>query len=332
MQELLRARDHEQDHKPRGLPVNALEGQTFFPRHDSHAGQHGIQFVHSGVRDGDSILHTRGHGTLTRKDGLKDSLGLISLATGLFGFSMSLTAIRPMTRLSTYRARTRKQWGEAARRAFERASLPRRIYYLLVAVAEADGPIRTAEREVVRQFLLQRFDDPISSDEIRTWETQPLPVQDVMGLAARIATSLSDAELDTLFCWSALVAFADGRFRPDEHHALVEVARGLNIPSARARMLFHLARAQFLAGSHRDENKNNQQRRRPHTLHPRGDALSILGLPIDASDDQIRRRHRELVRKFHPDAQPNLGPVAQKEATDRFHAIQHAYEVLTGKD
>jgi DnaJ-domain-containing protein 1 len=124
-----------------------------------------------------------------------------------------------------------------------------------------------------------------------------------------------------------LVAFADGRFRPDEHHALAEVARGLSLPSGRARMLFHLARAQFLAGSNREGN--NQQRPRPHKPHPRGDALSILGLPINANKDQIRRRHRELVRKFHPDAQPNLGPVAQKEATDRFRAIQHAYELLT---
>lgn len=261
----------------------------------------------------------------------RDTTGLTSLAVGIFGFSMSLTAIKPMTRLSTLRSRTRKEWGDAARRAFERASLPRRIFYLLVAVAEADGPIGKEEREVVRQFLLVRFDDPVSSDEIRTWEMQPLQVEDILGLAARISTSLSDSELDTLFCWCALVAFADGRFKPDEHQALAEVSRGLAIPPGRARMLFHLARAQFLQGTHRDEKKTNEQRQRPHRLHPRADALAVLGLPADASDDQIRRRHRELVRKFHPDAQPNLGPVAQQEATERFRAIQHAYEVLTGK-
>ncbi|HIE72456.1 MAG TPA: hypothetical protein EYP98_21095 [Planctomycetes bacterium] len=273
------------------------------------------------------LLLAVGMGVIQRFSPIKDSVGLISLAMGVFGFSISLTAIKPMTRLSTYRSRTRKAWGEDARNAFERASLPRRIFYLLVAVAESDGPIRAAEREVVRQFLLERFDDPVSSDEIRTWETQPLEVQDLIGLAARVAASLSDSELDTLFCWCALVAFADGRFRPDEHHALAEVARGLSLPSGRARMLFHLARAQFLAGSNREGN--NQQRPRPHNPHPRGDALSVLGLPINANKDQIRRRHRELVRKFHPDAQPNLGPVAQEEATDRFRAIQHAYELLT---
>jgi len=277
------------------------------------------------------LLVAAGTGMVQRFSPIKDATGLISLAVGMFGFSMALTAIKPITRFTTYRARTRAEWNQAARSAFERASLPRRIYYLLVAVAESDGPIRPSEREVVRQFLLERFDDPVSSEEIRSWETQPLETNDLVGLAARISTSLSESELDTLFCWAALVAFADGRFRPDEHQALADVARGLDIPNGRARMLFHLARAQFLAGSHRDSHQNNQQRSRPHKLHPRGEALSVLGLPIDADDDQIRRRHRELVRKFHPDAQPNLGPVAQREATERFHSIQQAYEVLMDK-
>ena len=64
-------------------------------------------------------------------------------------------------------------------------------------------------------------------------------------------------------------------------------------------------------------------------LITRVDALAALGLPAHATEAQIRRRHRELVRKFHPDAQPNLGEAAQKEATERFRAIQRAYEVLT---
>ena len=55
----------------------------------------------------------------------------------------------------------------------------------------------------------------------------------------------------------------------------------------------------------------------------------MLGLPANASAAQIRRRHRELVRKFHPDAQPNLGEAAQREATERFRSIQRAYELLT---
>lgn len=279
------------------------------------------------------LLVAAGSGMIQRSLRLPDSLGLISLGFGLLGFHLALTAVGPVTRLSSYRQRTRKTWGDAARSQFDRASLPRRIFYLLSAVAEADGPMGPPEREVVRQFLLERFDDPVQSHEIRSWEMQPLQVKDLIGLAARIATSLDEAELDTLFCWCALVAFADGKFRPDEHRALADVARGMGITAGRARMLFHLARAQFLAGAGGQQRQGRRQQQQqepgPRPVHARGDALAALGLPVNASAEQIRRRHRELVRKFHPDAQPNLGPVALKEATERFQAIQRAYEVLT---
>ncbi|MGB3967311.1 MAG: J domain-containing protein, partial [Planctomycetota bacterium] len=68
---------------------------------------------------------------------------------------------------------------------------------------------------------------------------------------------------------------------------------------------------------------------RPRVAETREQALAVLDLPADATPEQIRKRHRELVRKFHPDAQPSLGPIAQREATERFTAIQRAYETLS---
>jgi DnaJ-domain-containing protein 1 len=250
-------------------------------------------------------------------------LGIATILPGFLGFYLALSSVTPMVRLLTIEGRTRRAWSEAASEAFARASLPRRIYYLLTAVAEADGPMSAAERETVRQFVRERFFGTESTDELRLWEAQPLPVGDRTGLAARIAFGLDDAELDTLFCWCCLVAFADRNYREPEHLALQEVAKGLGIPPPRARMLFHLAKAQHLRGSSR-------QRPTPRTddLSDQARALAVLGLPADATADTIRRRHRELVRRFHPDAQPNLGPVAQQEATERFQEIQRAYETL----
>ena len=269
------------------------------------------------------ILAAAGLRVVPRLIPLKDPLGLATMALGFVGFYIALTAIRPITLLVSYRDRTRKQWGDAARQAWQRASLPRRIYYLLFAVAQSDGPISQGERDLVRTFLLPRF--PVGEHEIRAWERQPLMVDDRVGLAARIAVSLDDPELDTLFCWCAMVTFIDGRFRPDEHAALHDVAKGLGIPQPRARMLFHLARAQFLSGQQYGSGGHEDAR----PANARVDALAVLGLPAQATTSQIRRRHRELVRKFHPDAQPNLGEAAQREATERFRAIQRAYELLT---
>ncbi len=250
-------------------------------------------------------------------------LGTATILPGLAGFYLALSSITPMVRLLSLESRTRRAWSEAATEAFARASLPRRVYYLLTAVAEVDGPMSPAERETVRQFVRERFLGAESADELRLWESQPVQVGDRTGLAARIAFGLDDAELDTLFCWCCLVAFADHNYREPEHRALQEVARGLGLAAARARMLFHLAKAQHLRAAaggrspHQADNQSDKAR-----------ALAVLGLPADANADTIRRRHRELVRRFHPDAQPNLGPVAQQEATERFREIQRAYETL----
>jgi curved DNA-binding protein CbpA len=57
------------------------------------------------------------------------------------------------------------------------------------------------------------------------------------------------------------------------------------------------------------------------------DLYKVLGLPRGASRDDIRKAHRELVRKYHPDANPE-DPAAE----ERFKEIQRAYEVLSNPE
>jgi DnaJ-class molecular chaperone len=56
------------------------------------------------------------------------------------------------------------------------------------------------------------------------------------------------------------------------------------------------------------------------------DLYKLLGLPRDASRDDIRKAHRMLVRKHHPDANPQ-----DPQAEERFKEIQQAYEVLSNE-
>lgn len=57
------------------------------------------------------------------------------------------------------------------------------------------------------------------------------------------------------------------------------------------------------------------------------DLYKILGLPSSASQDDIRKAHRKLVRAYHPDANPQ-DPTAE----ERFKAVQQAYEVLSNEN
>jgi curved DNA-binding protein len=53
------------------------------------------------------------------------------------------------------------------------------------------------------------------------------------------------------------------------------------------------------------------------------DFYQILGVPRDASEDDIQRAYRKLARTYHPDVNKN------PEAEDRFKEISEAYEVLS---
>lgn len=56
------------------------------------------------------------------------------------------------------------------------------------------------------------------------------------------------------------------------------------------------------------------------------DLYQILGVSRNATKDDIRKAHRKLALKYHPDKNPG------KDAQDRFKRIQEAYDVLSDDD
>jgi uncharacterized tellurite resistance protein B-like protein len=278
----------------------------------------------------------------------------LNVFLGIGGFVLAMRSIGPLIRALNEDARLRREWGRKTHAAFSKATTPRQVFLLLLAVAEADGQAGDAERSLVRRFLLERFVDPVSTADLQSWEAERIDTRDIAGLAHRVARGMSINERATLFTWACLVAFVDERFAQSEHNALQQVANGLGIPAEVGRTLFHLAREQHSRLRGQEPNTRSRPRPRPSPTAgasggpqfrtqppprsgpaspqpktPREAALATLGLPFQATAEDIRKRHRELVRRFHPDALTNLGPIAQQEAAERFRAIQRAYELLT---
>jgi curved DNA-binding protein len=56
------------------------------------------------------------------------------------------------------------------------------------------------------------------------------------------------------------------------------------------------------------------------------DYYEVLGVPRDASEEDIRRAYRKLARQYHPDVNKETG------TEDRFKEVSEAYEVLRDKE
>ncbi len=56
------------------------------------------------------------------------------------------------------------------------------------------------------------------------------------------------------------------------------------------------------------------------------DPYEVLGIPRNASDEEIKKAYRSLSRKYHPDANVNNPNAAQAE--ERFKQVQAAYDQI----
>src|SRR3954453_13527567 len=57
---------------------------------------------------------------------------------------------------------------------------------------------------------------------------------------------------------------------------------------------------------------------------PKHEYYETLGVPKNASADDVRKAYRKLARKYHPDLNPG-----DKSSEDRFKNVQEAYDILS---
>ena len=243
-------------------------------------------------------------------------------------FTRSVASILSATNLDKEQMR---QFQQAFQQQFARQNLPRQVFWLLFAVAEADGKTEEEEREIVRRFLLERFTDPATAADLRQWEADRIPPDQVGALALGLGRILSASERETVFSWCCLVAFADDQYSTEEHIALQTIARSFGFEGHHARRIFHQAKSVHLGEEQHSYQGQGGGHRGGATgaVKSRSHALRVLGLEEGASQNEVKKRHRELVREFHPDRHQHLGEVAAKEAEGRFREVQAAYELLT---
>jgi DnaJ like chaperone protein len=178
------------------------------------------------------------------------------------------------------------------------------VIALSAKMAKADGIVTDEE---VRAFeRLFRFAPEESANVRRVFDLARRDTAGFEAYAAQIAHLFADnpALLEDILDGLFEIAKADGVLHPGEAMFLERVAE-----------IFGFAPNEF------------RRIRASHFAPDKADPYVVLGVAYDASEDEIRRTYRRLVRENHPDSLIGRGVPEEfvRLATDKLAAINGAY-------
>ena len=181
---------------------------------------------------------------------------------------------------------------------------------LSVTVASADGRVKVAHVEAMRDFFRRNFSFPVADQDLIQRLIDEMYRNrdriDVQGLCAYYAAVSTPEGRVLLLRLLFQIARSDaaGVTRVEE-----ELIRRIALLLGLGEQVFRQVGAEF--------------------LHESGRAYAILGVDRNAGIEEIKSAYRQLSMANHPDKVANLGPEFVKVAEEKFKAIQEAYEEIS---
>ena len=184
------------------------------------------------------------------------------------------------------------------------------LLVLATMVIRADGKIKKAELDCVRLFFLQSFGKAKSDIYFKVFnqiKTKPFP--SVRSVCLEINKSVNHKTRLQIVHFLFSVAHSDGHLDPKEIDIIKQIAKYFWVGDYD----FNSIEAMFL-------NKNNIS-----------NSYTILGLDENASDDEVKKAYRKIVKKYHPDKLTDVGEDVVKLAKEKFQSVQDAYAKIRKK-
>jgi len=180
------------------------------------------------------------------------------------------------------------------------------LLVLIACIMKADGRVVKAELAVVKRFLVTNFGEEGAAEALQI--LKKLLEQDIneSEVAAQIGHRMNYSTKLELLHFLFAVAYADGELHSNELATIQRIAS-----------LFGIERPDFDA------------LRAPYTKQSDPQwAYKALEIEPSASNDDIKKAYRRMAMKYHPDKVNDLGEEVKKSATEKFRAVNEAYETL----
>ncbi len=177
---------------------------------------------------------------------------------------------------------------------------------LVSAVLKADGKVMQSELEFVKSFYLRNFGADITREAmlfLRDALQKEIPLYSVcMNVRTQFNPAANLELLHLLFG----IAAADGNISASELSIIEQIAGYLNISAGD----FNSVKAMFSVKTDREW------------------AYKVLEIDRTATNEEVKKAHRKMALKHHPDKVAQMGEDVQRAANEKFRKVQEAYEAI----
>lgn len=178
------------------------------------------------------------------------------------------------------------------------------IIVLFACVIKADNKVLKAEINYVKPFLVRNFGEEGAKQALALLKELLKQDIDVVAVSKQIAQHVNYSTRLELVHLLLDLGNADGHIHQLELQVIQTIADNMNIQQADFQSML------ALYNRHEDENW----------------AYKALEIEPTATDEEVKKAYRRMAMKYHPDKVANAGEEIRQQATDKFRAINEAYE------
>jgi len=193
---------------------------------------------------------------------------------------------------------------EGSRRQATEGDIRISLLVLIACVMKADGRVLKSEVQFIKPYLLKTYGEEGGKEALQMLKKLLEQDIDVVAVSRQIGRYVNYSTRLEIIHMLLDLANADGEFAQQEQAVIEQIAACMNI---------NPKDLESMAAMYRKTKDANW-------------AYTALEIEPTVSDEEVKKAYRRMAMKYHPDKVANAGEEIKRQATEKFRAINEAYE------